>query len=246
VCKKPDYVPAERIFKMMLRRACVYGIVALLPVFGVFGCSAPHNFRAATLQAPPPAQHEEYVLQVGDLLGIKFYFNPELNEEVVIRPDGMISLQLIGDVQAAGLTPSGLAATLTQKYVSELATPKVSVIVRQFGLERVYVSGEVGKQGIVPMAGGLTLYQAIQQAGGLLDSAHRKQVILIRRDVNGRPAGTAIDIRPIESGEHPEDDVLLQPLDIVFVPKSKIGNVDMWVDQYMRKLIPPVPFAVTF
>lgn len=221
-------------------------VAPMLPVLAVMSCgTTPKNLQPATLQTPQSPLRGSYALQVGDVLSVKFYFNPELNEEVVIRPDGMISLQLIGDVEAAGRSPSALATDLTQKYTGELANPKVSVIVRQFGGERVYVSGEVGKQGLVPMTAGLTLYQAIQQAGGLLDSAHRKQVILIRNGEDGRPAGLAIDIRPIESGEHPEEDVLLRPFDIVFVPKSKIGNLDMWVDQYIRKLIPTIPFAVT-
>lgn len=218
---------------------------ALLLALAVMGCGAvPKNLQPPTLQAAQPTVREPYVLQAGDLLGIKFYYNPELNEDVIIRPDGMISLQLTGDVQAAGLTPTALAAALTQKYVSELATPKVSIIVRQFSGERVYVSGEVGKQGLVPLTAGMTLYQAIQQAGGLLDSAHRKQVVLIRQGSDGRPAGVAIDVRPIESGEHPEEDVPLRPFDVVFVPKSKIGNLDMWVDQYFRKLLPPIPVAL--
>ncbi len=220
-------------------------VASMLPLLGVLSCATPKNLQPATLQTPQSPVRAPYVLQPGDVVTVKFYFNPELNEDVVVRPDGMISLQLVGDVEAAGRTPTALAADLTQKYVGELANPKVNVIVRQLSGERVYVSGEVGKQGLVPMSAGLTLYQAIQQAGGLLDSAHRKQIVLIRQTADGRPAGTAIDIRPIESGEHPEEDVPLRPFDIVFVPKSKIGNLDMWVDQYFRKLIPPVPFAVT-
>jgi polysaccharide export outer membrane protein len=211
------------------------------------GCATRRQPPVPTLQAQvcAPAPHRAYVMQPGDLISIKFYHNPELNEDVVIRPDGMISLQLVGDVQAAGLSPAGLATDLTQQYVGELASPKVSVIVRQFGGERVYVSGEVTKQGVVPLSSGLTMYQAIEEAGGLLDSAHRKQVVLIRRGKDGHPTGTTVDIRPIESGEHPEDDVPLRPYDIVFVPKSKIANVDVFVDQYLRRLVPPVPFAIT-
>jgi polysaccharide export outer membrane protein len=163
----------------------------------------------------------------------------------VIRPDGMISLQLVGDIQAAGLSPAALAADLTEKYLGELASPKVSVIVRQFGGERVYVSGEVTKQGVVPLTSGLTLYQAIEEAGGLLDTAHRKQIVLIRRGKDGHATGTTIDIRPVESGGHPEEDVPLRPYDIVFVPKSKIADVDVFVDQYIRRLLPPIPFAIT-
>ena len=220
-------------------------VASMLPLLAVMACgAAPRNLQPATLLTPQSTVREPYVLQSGDSLAVKFYYNPELNEEVVIRPDGMISLQLVGDVQAAGLSPAALGAALTQKYTTELATPKVSVIVRQFGGEHVFVSGEVGRQGQVPLTSGLTLYQAIQQAGGLIDSAHRKQVVLIRTGDDGRPAGVAVDIRPIENGEHPEEDIPLRPFDVVFVPKSKIGNLDMWVDQYFRRLLPPIPVAL--
>jgi polysaccharide export outer membrane protein len=203
-------------------------------------CPAPP--AALTLAAPPAV--EPYRLQVGDQLAVRFYFNPELNDTLVVRPDGMISLQLIGDVEAAGRTPLALAAAITQRYTAELANPKVTVIVQQFG-SRVYVGGEVGKQGVVPLSGGLTLFQAIQEAGGFLTTAHRKQVILIRKGPDARPVGYAIDVRPIASGERPEQDVFLQPYDVVFVPMSRIANMDLFVKQYIRDLLPVMPgFAV--
>jgi len=218
-------------------------IVSLIALGLVTGCAShpPIAPAPATLQTGAPGR-EGYMLQPGDLLSVKFYYNPELNEDLVIRPDGKISLQLIGDVVAAGQSPAGMATELTKRYASELATPSVTVIVRQFGDERVYVSGEVAKSGIVPLTDGMTLYQAIQAAGGFLDTAHKKQVILVRRSADGTAVGVAIDIRDIESGNDPDKDVPLRPLDMVFVPKSKIADVNMFVDQYIRKMIPfPIP-----
>jgi polysaccharide export outer membrane protein len=177
-------------------------------------------------------------------VSVKFFKSPEFNEDVVVRPDGMISLQLVGDVAAAGLSPQALAANLTQRYENELVHPRISVIVRQLGTPPVYVGGEVGHPGIVPLTSGLTLFQAIQAAGGLSVTAHRKQVILIRRGVDGQPTGYSVDVRPIASGEHPETDAVLAPFDVVFVPASKIADVDTWVDQHFHKLIPRIPFAI--
>ncbi|MFQ5667106.1 MAG: polysaccharide biosynthesis/export family protein [Candidatus Binatia bacterium] len=218
----------------------------LLPMLAWAGCAtAPKvNFRPPTLETAQPRIRKTYLLQAGDLVSIKFYYNPELNEDLVIRPDGRISLQLVGDVEAAGRSPEALAAALKRRYAQELATPNVSVILRKFGARQVYVSGEVTKPGAIPLTGGLTLYQAIQESGGLLDSAQRKQVILIRRRSDGSAAGVPVDIRPIESGEHPEQDVPLHPLDMVYVPKSKIANVNVFVAQYVLKNIPPIPFAI--
>jgi polysaccharide biosynthesis/export protein len=236
-----------------------FQIVAIsLLMLGIAACGPKHNPkpRDATVQAQPPGLYptladdprptaDPYVLQVGDELAIKFYTNPELNEDVKVRPDGKISLQLIDDVQAAGLSPMQLDAELTKRYTGELADPNVSVIVRVSGLQQVYVSGEVGKQGAVPLVGELTLYQAIQTAGGFLDTAHRRQVILIRKGPDGKPFGRAIDVRHVQAGENPEWDVPMRPLDMVFVPRSKIANVDLFVKQYIRDALPiqylPIP-----
>jgi protein involved in polysaccharide export with SLBB domain len=186
-----------------------------------------------------------YVIAVGDELAIKFYTNPELNEDVVVRPDGMISLQLVDDVLAAGRSPKDLDADLTKRYTGELADPQISVIVKKPFGHRMYVDGQVGKPGEVPVLGDMTLYQALQSAGGLLETAHRKEIILIRRDADGKPYGRVIDIRPIQNGVDPSVDVPVQPLDIVYVPRSKIAEVDLFVKQYIRDALPiqalPIP-----
>lgn len=228
--------------------------VAMALALGLAACGAPKSVTNPSpevaklypsLAENPRPPLKPYVLQVGDELAIKFYTNPELNEEVKIRPDGMISLQLIDDVPAAGRTPKELDAELTKRYTGELADPQISVIVRTSALNRVYIDGQVGKPGPVVLAGDMTLYQALQEAGGLLEGAHRKQIILIRRGTDGQPVGRSIDIRPIQDGWNPAVDVPLQPLDIVYVPRSKIAEVDLFVKQYIRDALPvsylPIP-----
>jgi len=221
------------------------GVCSLLTGGVLLGaCASPKpNFPLPT-HASPPAPPEPYILQVGDIVSIKFYQNPDLNEEVVIRPDGKISLQLVNDVQAAGLTPDALASDLVKRYTGELASPRISVIVRQFGGQRVYVGGEVKRPGTVVLVGGMTLLQAIDDAGGLLDTAHRKQIIVVRRSPDGTYEGHEVDLRPVLDGTNAADDVPLQPYDIVFVPRSKIADVNLFVEQYITKNIPPVPVAI--
>ncbi len=228
--------------------------VAIVMALGATACGAPKTvtnpspevaaFYPSLAENPRPSL-KPYVLQVGDELAIKFYTNPELNEEVKIRPDGMISLQLIDDVPAAGRTPAELDADLTKRYTGELADPQISVIVRTAALNRVYIDGQVAKPGPVVLSGDMTLYQALQEAGGLLDTAHRKQVILIRKGPDGKPVGRSVDIRPIQDGWNPSVDVPMQPLDIVYVPRSKIAEVDLFVKQYIRDALPistlPIP-----
>lgn len=198
-----------------------------------------------TLADNPRPPLTPYVIAVGDELSIKFYTNPELNEDVIVRPDGMISLQLLDDVMAAGRTPKQLDADLTKGYTGELADPQISVILKKPLGHRLYVDGQVATPGVVPILGDMTLYQALQQAGGLLETAHRKQIILIRRGPDGKPYGRVIDIRPIQDGTNPAVDVPVQPLDIVYVPRSKIAEVDLFVKQYIRDALPiqalPIP-----
>jgi protein involved in polysaccharide export with SLBB domain len=209
-------------------------LAAALVVVTAGGCTPAA--QPVALLRPPPA--EAYALQANDVLAIKFYRNPELNEDVTIRPDGYISLQLIDDVRAAGLTPAALSAELARRYDPELKDARVNVIVKTFANNRVFVSGEVGRQGVQDLGAGLTLYQAIQQAGGFLKSANRKQVVLIRRSGDGIEGGYAVDLREVESGQRPQDDVPLSARDIVVVPRSVIANVNLFVEQYVRNNLP--------
>jgi protein involved in polysaccharide export with SLBB domain len=222
----------------------------LLPVLLVMlGCS-PKPAAAPplpTVMAPPPSV-EPYRIQVGDELAVKFYRNADLNEDVVVRPDGMISLQLVDDVKVSGLTPGEVDGELTRRYSSELANPAVSVIVKTPAGGRIYVGGEVGRQGALRIVGDLSLFQAIQEAGGFTKTAQRSQVVLIRRDADGKAQGRLIDVRPVQTGTQPGDDILLRPFDVVFVPRSKIANVNVFVEQYIRNNLPVqnIPLGAAF
>ncbi len=239
-------IRTHRLSSWAVWLAMVLGLAACGPMKAAEPPSPEMAALYPTLADNPKPALVPYVLQVGDELAIKFYTNPELNEDVKVRSDGMISLQLVDDVQAAGSTPSQLDAELTKRYTGELADPQISVIVKTPGGERVYVAGEVGKQGVLALVGGMTLYQALQDAGGFTETAHRKQVLLIRKGPDGVPVGKVIDVRQVEDGKNPALDIPLRPLDIVFVPRSKIANVDLFVKQYIRDALPiqtlPIPF----
>ncbi|MBX3025251.1 polysaccharide biosynthesis/export family protein [bacterium] len=214
-----------------LRRAA--RVAVLVGLLG--GCaSAP---PAAPL--PPPEPAGPYVIEPGDTLTLRFARNPELNEDaLVVRPDGMIAPQLVGEVAAAGLTPAALAAQLAQAYAGELAHPQVTVGVRTFTRHRVSVAGEVAQPGVQPLLHGLTLSQAIHHAGGFLKTANRAQVIVIRHHGDGTVSGHAVDLEAVESGQQPQDDVTLQALDQIYVPKTQIANINVLVEQYIRNNIP--------
>ncbi|MEO1370680.1 MAG: polysaccharide biosynthesis/export family protein [Acidobacteriota bacterium] len=204
------------------------------------GCAARTPVEApeiVTQPLPAPASLP-YRLQPGDLLAVKFWGADELDEEVRVRPDGKISLPFIDDVDAAGRTPDQLDAELTTLYASELARPNITVIVREATAPRIYIGGEVGRQGALEITDGLTLFRAIQEAGGFTTTAQRQQVVVIRATADGQAVARAVDLMPVLSGEDPGRDVVLAANDVVFVPRTRIRSVALFVEQYIDEIIP--------
>lgn len=202
---------------------------------------------ATTVNNPAPVQSsvlvsdsttQEYRIRAGDLLDVKFFYNSELNEQVTVRPDGRISLQLANDLMAGGLTPAELTEQLKKKYASEIDNPEITVIVRSFSYQRIFVDGEVYKAGLIPLVGQMTVLQSITQAGGKKDTAYLKGVIVIRRTPGDKLVTMQLNLEDALDNTDMTQDIALLPNDIVFVPKSTIANVNVWVDQYIRRNIP--------
>jgi protein involved in polysaccharide export with SLBB domain len=193
--------------------------------------------RAAT-----PSDNQGYLIQPGDVLAIDFYLSPEFNDEVTVRPDGKVTLRLVGDMQAAGLTPAQFAAALDRAYNSELRSPDAAVHIKNMPGRLVYVQGQVSKPGSFPLLPGMTALQAVSDAGGLTEDASYN-AILIRRDACGEPHGIKIDVSNADGkiGKG-ESDVALMPHDILVVPRSKIANVDLFVKHYLQDLLPFPPY----
>ncbi len=219
-----------------------YILIALV----LTACATTVNNPAPVQGLPQPADSSvsEYRIRAGDLLDIKFFYNSELNEQVTVRPDGRISLQLANDLMAGGLTPAELTEQLKKRYATEIDNPEITVIVRTFSYQRVFVDGEVYKAGLIPLVGQMTVLQAITQAGGKKDSAFLEGVIVIRRMPGDKLATMQLNLEKAIDNSDMSQDIALVPNDIVFVPKSTIANVNVWVDQYIRKNI-PVSMGVT-
>jgi len=180
----------------------------------------------------------EYILQVGDLMDIKFLYDPDLNESVRIRPDGRISLQIVDEVEAAGLNPAQLDAILTEKYSRVLNKPEVAVIVREFAGQKIYVGGEVASPGIIHLNSHMTALEAIFSAGGFRDTAQPGSVIVLSRSPENTRIVRKVDLKNALAGNATEQDLVLKPFDVVHVPKSKVAQANKYVDQYIRKMIP--------
>ncbi|MCX8022621.1 MAG: polysaccharide export protein [Syntrophorhabdaceae bacterium] len=231
-------------------------ILIILSSLSPFGCGGPMVKNPANFAVPQTHIYPRpelftpdtpYKIQVGDTLDIKFFYNPELNErDLPVRPDGRISLQLIDEVYVAGLTPLELRDLLKKKYeTTELKNVEISVIVRSFSHQKVFVDGEVGVPTLVPIMGQLTVMQAIAQARGMKETARRWEVIVIRFGRDHKPMITTVNLDKVLDGTDLNQDILLMPYDIVYVPRSPIANFDLWVDQYIRRALPfPLPSPV--
>lgn len=194
-----------------------------------------HFEPAAEVSGRPQS---EYRIQVGDQLDIKFFYNSELNESVQVRPDGKISLQLLGEIIIYNMTPSELENMLKEKYSPHLATAEVAVIVRAFNMQKVYVDGEVARPGALPLVGFMTVLQSISQAGGVKSNARTGEVLVIRRGEGGKPVVLKVNVNRAAKGKDMSQDVYLAPFDIVYVPRTAVGDVNQFVDNYIRKNIP--------
>ncbi len=183
---------------------------------------------------------DSYLLQIGDTMDIKLRLNPELNEAIIIPPDGLISTTMAEDVQAYGRTIKELRTDLTKQYEKELSDPKISIILRSFAPNRVYVAGEVNSPGEFVTAGpNLTLMQAIARAGGLKNSASPSGIIVIRHKNGALPTAYTTDYKAAESGLDPASDAHLAAYDVVFVPRSDIADVYVYFQQFVQQFLPP-------
>ena len=164
--------------------------------------------------------------------------NSEFNDNVSVQPDGRIVLRLVGPLQAAGLSSGQLSAEINQAYSKELKNPSATVHVQNMPSRQVFVEGQVNHPGAFALQPGMTAAQAIADAGGQTDEAELSNVVLIRRDACGRPDGSRIDFASATNTPDKGEDVMLMPHDTIVVPRSRIANVDLWVKQYIRDLLP--------
>jgi|HubBroStandDraft_1064217.scaffolds.fasta_scaffold00066_33 polysaccharide export outer membrane protein len=203
----------------------------------------PPSSIASTGVVQPTTAPQAYILQPGDNVEIKFAYVPDLNQAQIIRPDGKISLPLIHDFPAAGLTPAELQDALLQKYqASALKSPELVVIVRDFNSNKIYVGGEVGQPGAQPLLTPTTVLQAILQANGFKNTARANEVLIIRQRSGGSGYDwQVLNLQKALQGGSFEANIPLAPRDVIYVPRSEIANIDLFIDQYIRQVLPISP-----
>jgi polysaccharide export outer membrane protein len=162
----------------------------------------------------PPA---DYVIGPGDKLSVLYWDDAKMSADVVVRPDGMISLPLLNDVRAAGLTPDQLRATVTKGATAFVEGPNVQVIVREIVSRRVFITGMVASPAHYPLVGPTNVIQLIAMAGGLQEYANKKNIRIIREE-NGQQRSYRFNYNDVLEGKNLAQNIDLKPGDTVLVP----------------------------
>jgi len=180
------------------------------------GKPSPPALSAPAPAPPAGAAADTYVIGASDVIAIDVWKEPTLSGSLLVRPDGMISLPLLGDVHASGLTPLQLADQITAKLKKFVQDPNVSVVVSQIHSKVVYLMGEVGKKGPIEMTPGMTLLEAIGSAGGITEFANAKKIYILR-DEAGKHEKIPVHYKEALKGDSALD-LVLKPGDTIIVP----------------------------
>ena len=158
----------------------------------------------------------DYIIGSNDILSIVFWHEKEMSSDVVVRPDGKISVPLLKDVRAAGYTPEQLGSVLSTAAARFLTDPVATVIVKEIHSRNVFVVGAVGKSGTVALQGDMNVLQVIAEAGGLLEYADQDNIQILRNE-NGRQIRIKFSYKEVQKGENMKQNILLRPGDTVLV-----------------------------
>ena len=160
-----------------------------------------------------------YVIGPDDVLSVVFWRDKDLTSDVVVRPDGKISLPLLNDIQAGGLTPAQLREVVNTEARRFVEDPTVTVIVKQIKSRKMFITGQVDKPGLYPLGGPTTVLQLIAMAGGLKEFADARRILIMRNDgAARRQVGFPFNYDEVRTGKNLEQNIELKPGDTVIVP----------------------------
>jgi protein involved in polysaccharide export with SLBB domain len=197
------------------------------------------------------------VLRAGDELQLRFTYNPQLNQRAYVRPDGKLSLLLLGELQADGVEFSRFEQIVSEGYAEFIKEPEISiyllstptkkiytdagditVMVASSRAKQVFVGGEVGEPKLIEFRDRLTPLQAVLQAGGILESGNLGGVILVTRAEGGGAVAAKINLAAYMKSGIERSDISLRDGDVVIVPRTGIAKVNLVVRQYIRDSLP--------
>jgi polysaccharide export outer membrane protein len=174
--------------------------------------------KAPAQAKPVPATTDpNYVIGAEDVLDVNVWNETQISRSVPVRPDGKISLPLLNDMQAAGVTPTQLGAHIAEGLKKFITDPQVTVIVTAVNSRRFYITGEVQRAGTYPLLPDMTVLQALASSGGFTTFANTSKIYVLRI-VNGKQTKLPFNYKDVLNGKHPEQNVMLMPGDTIVIP----------------------------
>jgi polysaccharide biosynthesis/export protein len=208
---------------MTMKKVCfaaAAGVLAVASVTAAQGLTSGAPAAAPTASAvvagaitPPPG----YVIGADDVLAVLFWREKDLSGDVAVRPDGKITLPLLNDVDAVGITPDQLRDRITEAARKYVEDPNVTVVVKAINSRKVFIQGNIAKAGPYPLMAPTTVMQLIATAGGVQEFAKSDQIMILRT-VNGQPAAIKFNYKEVSKGKRLAQNIELQPGDTVIVP----------------------------
>ena len=217
-------------------------LLACALAMGVAGCETTQSISPTEVNrsgmAPWTDVVPAYRINPGDKLRVFYERTPELNEVALVAPDGSIGLRAAGQVTAAGLTIAELELAVAKAASRMLAAPVVTIALDDAAGSVVYVGGSVREPGVYPLTGRVGALEAILRAHGFDPEARMTEIVLIRRSPSNKPMLRTINVRNFAASVSMNDDVPLVAGDILFVPRSRPAEVDLWVSQSISRAVP--------
>jgi polysaccharide export outer membrane protein len=213
------------------------GAIPLLLVVILAGCASVSSSLppAPQIGIGPPEEQPAYRLQPGDVIELHILSNPEMNEQAIVAPDNRVTFQFAPGMFAGGHSLQELTDKLNLAYGTKTKDDLQVVLRSQVGT-RVYVTGEVALPSEVLVNGQISALSAIGRAGGFKITAHKSQVVLLRRDAQNKPHVYAINLAAAMEGKDPNADVLLQSYDVLYVPRDRISNASLVLERIRNAL----------
>lgn len=190
-------------------------LAAVLLAMATLGSETVSHAQDRSTAGDPPAH---YVIGPDDVLSVLFWRDKDMSCDVIVRPDGKISLPLVNDIQAGGLTPSELREVVNTEARRFVEDPSVTIVVKEIKSRKVFITGMIEKPGPYPLNGPTTIVQLISVAGGLKEFTDGKRILIMRTDKNGRQIAHVFNYRQVLAGKNLEQNIELQPGDTVVVP----------------------------
>jgi len=206
----------KNLFRMQLSFVLLASTALAQQPDGAAPAAAPPSEKPAEPQ-PKPVDDNGFKIGPQDVLRIDVWKEPELTRSIPVRPDGKISLPLLNDVQAAGLTSIELAANIRDGLKKFINNPQVTVTVTEINSRRVFVTGEVMRPGALPLLPNMTVLQALSSCGGFSQFARTKNIYVLRQE-GAKQVKHPFNYKSVISGKKPEDDIQLQSGDVIVVP----------------------------